>query len=180
MHHGNQSSVLAFIGIGSNMGDREQLLKEAISHLHNPSAIDVVCCSSMYETEPVGYIEQAAFLNMVVAVRTTCSAHELFECMVNIEQKLGRARNIRWGPRTIDLDLLMYGDEELTSEDLIIPHPRMHERGFVLIPFQEVIVKEKLSRFESVNSSLEKLDGKGGVILWKKVNWDNELGLFAN
>lgn len=180
MHRTKQQSVLAYIGLGSNMGDREDLLKEAVSLLHHPPSIDVICCSSLYETEPVGYVDQSKFLNMVIIARTVYSSHQLFESMVSIEKKLGRKRDIRWGPRTIDLDLLIYGSEVLETPDLVIPHPRMHERGFVLVPLKEIIAEGQPLQFEWVNVSLEKLDGKDGVMLWKKVNWHRESGLFAN
>jgi 2-amino-4-hydroxy-6-hydroxymethyldihydropteridine diphosphokinase len=178
MNSTNQQTALAYISLGSNIGDREHLLQEAITLLHQPPFIDVVSCSSIYDTEPVGYLDQSSFLNMVIAVSTTGSPHELFTAMMAVEKDLGRTRDIRWGPRTIDLDLLLYGNVELKTSELTIPHPRMHERCFVLIPLAELIEEGQAS--EGIKESIEKRCGKDGVVLWKTVNWHRELGRFVN
>ena len=124
--------------------------------------------SGIYETEPVGYVDQSAFLNMVIQIHTDLSPEALLVTLLAIENRLGRTRDLRWGPRTIDLDLLLYGDHQLTTPDLIIPHPRMHERAFVLVPLSEVLYARQDALFESISAHLEKLEGKEGVILWKK------------
>lgn len=174
-------SDMIFIGLGSNLGDRYRLLYQAVQLLNESEAIDVLDCSSIYETDPVGYVDQDPFLNMVVAVSTTCSPHRLFEQLVRIEQKLGRKRLIKWGPRTIDLDLLIFKHMVLHDSELTIPHPRMQEREFVLVPLQEVAGKlGAIELLEWVELSLEKLDGKDGVKVWQKVNWHKELELFEN
>lgn len=128
----------SYLSLGSNIGDRLDMLKQAVRMLADHSAIEVAAISSLYETDPVGFTEQAAFLNMVVHVRTGLSALDLLNVCQGIEQKLQRERLVRWGPRTIDLDILLYNQDNVESERLVIPHPRMHERAFVLVPLLEV------------------------------------------
>ncbi|MBP1967250.1 2-amino-4-hydroxy-6-hydroxymethyldihydropteridine diphosphokinase [Paenibacillus aceris] len=161
-------SIAAYVALGSNIDDREQYLQDAITALNRVSGIVVTGLSSIYETEPVGYVDQSAFLNMVVQIQTVIPAEELLFTLLTIENRLGRKRDVRWGPRTIDLDLLLYGDERLTTPDLIIPHPRMHERAFVLVPLSEVLYERQDAAFEFISAHLEKLEGKEGVVLWKK------------
>lgn len=127
-----------FISIGSNVGDRLQYLKGAIEGLRSVEGVSVVRISSIYETAPVGYIDQADFLNIVVAVETTLAAHDLLTVCQQIENELERVRDIRWGPRTVDLDILLYNHDNIETERLVVPHPRMHERAFVLIPLVEI------------------------------------------
>jgi len=134
----NGSQITAYIGIGSNIGEREKNLNHAIEMLNLTNEVDVTTVSSYINTAPVGYTEQSDFLNAVVEVKTTLSAHELLEACKHIEKELKRVRIIRWGPRTIDLDILLYGDLILTEENLTIPHPRMHQREFVLKPLNEI------------------------------------------
>ncbi|SDE54613.1 2-amino-4-hydroxy-6-hydroxymethyldihydropteridinediphosphokinase [Paenibacillus sp. UNCCL117] len=133
--------------------------------------IETVSCSGIYETEPVGYVDQDSFLNMVVAVNTSLSPYRLLESMQQIEQRLGRKREIRWGPRTIDLDLLLFGDIRQDEPELIIPHPRMMERAFVLVPLIDAMEKLKPSGIEHAQvyrEQLGRVEGKGGVMLWRK------------
>lgn len=129
----------AFISIGSNIGDRFQCLKDSIQALHSHDEVSVVSVSSIYETAPVGYIDQADFLNVVISVTTELDAHELLATCQRIEHELGRVRDVRWGPRTVDLDILLYNNDNIETESLIVPHPRMHERAFVLIPLLEIV-----------------------------------------
>ncbi|MCR8645836.1 2-amino-4-hydroxy-6-hydroxymethyldihydropteridine diphosphokinase [Paenibacillus sp. N1-5-1-14] len=166
------STSIAYIALGSNMGDRHEYLEQAIEYLEQHPQITLAGKSSIYETEPVGFTDQDAFLNMVIAVRTSIRPHELLHTMLSIELKLGRTRDIHWGPRTIDLDLLVYGDTKIESEDLHLPHPRMEERAFVMIPFVEVIAQcmsdqERITRLQHI---LEGLGGKEGVKLWRKAH----------
>ncbi|QHJ69694.1 2-amino-4-hydroxy-6-hydroxymethyldihydropteridine diphosphokinase [Planococcus halotolerans] len=128
----------SYLSLGSNMGDRIGMLREAVRLLKEHQAIDIMKISSLYETDPVGFTEQDAFLNMVVYLQTDLSAFELLEVCQSIERKLDRKREIRWGPRTIDLDILLYNQDELETDKLVIPHPRMHERAFVLVPLLEL------------------------------------------
>ena len=128
----------AFVALGSNLSKREEYLSEAIDMLNEHEAIRVSKRSSVYETEPVGYVDQNDFLNMVVQVETSMSAYQLLDQCQQIEQELGRKRVVKWGPRTIDLDILLFNDEHMTAERLTIPHPHMHERAFVMVPLADV------------------------------------------
>ncbi|WP_084242220.1 2-amino-4-hydroxy-6-hydroxymethyldihydropteridine diphosphokinase [Planomicrobium okeanokoites] len=128
----------SYLSLGSNMGDRVGMLRQAVRLLEGHPAIEVMNISSLYETAPVGFTEQDAFLNMVVQLQTDLTAYELLEICQNIEQTLDRKREIRWGPRTIDLDILLYNQDKFETENLVIPHPRMHERAFVLVPLLEL------------------------------------------
>lgn len=128
----------AYVSLGSNQGDRLQLLRSAVTMLRDTASIDVTRISSVYETDPVGYQDQPPFLNIVVEVETSLAPHALLKACQSIERALGRVRTIRWGPRTIDLDILLVGDVGLDEEVLTIPHPRMTERAFVLIPLAEI------------------------------------------
>jgi len=134
----NGSQITAYIGIGSNIGEREKNLDCAIEMLKFNNEVEVTAVSSYINTTPVGYTEQPDFLNTAVEVRTTLSAQKLLEVCQHIEKDLKRERIIRWGPRTIDLDILLYEDLILNENDLTIPHPRMHEREFVLKPLNEI------------------------------------------
>lgn len=150
----------SYLSLGSNMGNRLEMLKQAVSLLKEHPSIDVMKISSLYETDPVGYTEQDAFLNIVVYLQTELSAHELLDVCQSIEIELNRKREIRWGPRTIDLDILLYNQDEVNSARLIIPHPRMHERAFVLVPLLELDPnqnftepqREGISLYKSCNS----------------------------
>lgn len=130
----------AYISAGSNVGDRDEHLRQAVLALHDRDRIEVTGVSGVYETEPVGGVEQGRYLNLVVAVRTTLSPQDLLSVLQAIEAAHGRDRSAeqRWGPRPLDLDLILYDDVELDDPDLIVPHPRMHERAFVLVPLLEV------------------------------------------
>lgn len=128
----------AFIALGTNIEPRETFLADGLSALAKQKNLKIVKKSSIYETAPVGYLDQDNFLNMVIEVKTSLSVIELLNYCQDIEQQLGRERSVRFGPRTIDLDILMYNQENSNTERLIIPHPRMHERAFVLIPLNEI------------------------------------------
>ena len=127
-----------FVGIGSNLGDRETNLGQALELLAAEDRIEVVAVSRLRETEPVGPVEQGPFLNGAVQVTTELRPRELLNRLLDIEQRLGRVRTERLGPRTIDLDLLVYGDEVVDEPGLTLPHPRLHERRFVLEPLVEL------------------------------------------
>ncbi|AJC96942.1 2-amino-4-hydroxy-6-hydroxymethyldihydropteridine diphosphokinase [Staphylococcus hyicus] len=127
-----------YLGLGSNIGDREQQLQSAVERLDQVTGIHVQHMSSMYETKPVGYVEQPDFLNVCLHIKTTLSPEALLHQCLRIEKELHRVREVRWGPRTIDIDVLLYGDEIIESEQLIVPHPRMTARAFVMIPLNEI------------------------------------------
>jgi 2-amino-4-hydroxy-6-hydroxymethyldihydropteridine diphosphokinase len=127
---------LIYLSLGSNVGDRENHLRDAIARLQTNRRL--VAVSSFYETEPVEVTDQAWFLNCVVALETTESPEQVMAAILHIEQEMGRQRIQRKGPRTIDIDILLFGDTILDSPALIIPHPAMHERRFVLQPLVEI------------------------------------------
>jgi 2-amino-4-hydroxy-6-hydroxymethyldihydropteridine diphosphokinase len=127
----------AYIGLGSNLGDRLENLLRAVRLLEEGD-VAVRRSSRVYETEPVGGPEQPDYLNAVVEVDAQGSARDLLDTCLRIENEMGRVRDERWGPRVVDLDVLTFGDEEIDEPDLQVPHPRMHERGFVLIPLLEL------------------------------------------
>jgi 2-amino-4-hydroxy-6-hydroxymethyldihydropteridine diphosphokinase len=129
----------AYVGLGANLGDRERTLLAAVAALAAEPEIEVVAVSSLRETEPVGVGEQPRFLNGAVALDTTLSAARLLERLLSVEQRFGRVRVPgEHGPRTLDLDLLLYGDAVIDEPGLTVPHPRLHERRFVLEPLAEL------------------------------------------
>jgi len=127
-----------YIGIGSNLGDRQKNIDLAIENLRSTSSIVVEKISSIYETDPVGGPPQGKFLNGVIRIKTALSPKELLAILKEIEKSLGRRQAVRFGPRVIDLDILTYGDIRINEENLIIPHPRMNEREFVLQGLREI------------------------------------------
>jgi len=128
--------IIAYIGVGSNVGERKDNCRKAIELLEETGR--VLSISSLYHSEPVGYKEQEDFINAVVSIETDLSATELLDACHVIEGRLGRKRTLRWGPRTIDLDILLYGDQIMNQPHLIIPHPLMATRKFVLAPLAEI------------------------------------------
>jgi 2-amino-4-hydroxy-6-hydroxymethyldihydropteridine diphosphokinase len=126
----------AVIALGSNLGDSEKLLQEAISKLHN--LFTIVAVSDLVTTTPVGGPEQDDYLNAIAIIETDHDPLDLLRLLQGIESAAGRTREVRWGPRTLDLDLIVYGDQVINSEELEIPHPRAHERIFVLQPWLAV------------------------------------------
>jgi 2-amino-4-hydroxy-6-hydroxymethyldihydropteridine diphosphokinase len=129
----------AFLGVGANLGNREETIARALELLGEADGVEVVAVSTLRDTAPVGLGEQPRFLNGAVAVETELAPRELLERLLAVELALGRTRDgPRFGPRTIDLDLLVYGDLELDEPGLTVPHPRLAERGFVLEPLVEL------------------------------------------
>jgi len=129
----------AYVGLGSNVGDRERMLWSAIHMLAFNPEVDVAAVSTFRETAPVDYLDQPDFVNAAVAIDTELSPRALLDLLLSIELELGRTREgPRFGPRTIDLDLLLYGDETIDETGLTVPHPRLHERRFVLEPLAEL------------------------------------------
>jgi len=130
---------LVYIGLGSTLGDREQTIGAALELLAQGGDIEVATVSSLRETDPVGYEQQPRFLNGVAAIRTELEPRALLARLQEVELELGRERSgPRFGPRTIDLDLLLYGDEQIDEPELVVPHPRLTERRFVLEPLAEL------------------------------------------
>ncbi|GFR38439.1 2-amino-4-hydroxy-6-hydroxymethyldihydropteridine pyrophosphokinase [Insulibacter thermoxylanivorax] len=160
-----------YIALGSNVGDRESWLAKALAALNRLPGVRQMVCSAVYDTDPVGYTEQASFLNMAVKLEVEMPVVMVFRCMREIETSLGRRREIHWGPRTIDLDLLMVDnlDVQIRAYDpeLIVPHPRMLERAFVLIPLLDVLERQHPD-YEKLEQCLQLLSDREGVRLWRE------------
>ena len=150
----------AFVGLGSNLGERESTLKAAIGRLRTIPNVDVRAVSSLRDTAPVGYVDQPRFLNGVVELETSLSARALLGVLLELERALGRDRSAGppMGPRTLDLDLLLYGDATIDEPLLTVPHPRLHERRFVLEPLAELDPGLEVPGQGSVEALLSKLD----------------------
>jgi len=129
----------AYVGLGANLGDREAMVRSALEQLAAEPGVELVGVSAFRDTAPVGVVDQPRFLNAAAAVETSLSARELLELLLGIERRLGRTREgPRFGPRTIDLDLLLYGDERIDEPGLEVPHPRLHQRLFALEPLADL------------------------------------------
>jgi 2-amino-4-hydroxy-6-hydroxymethyldihydropteridine diphosphokinase len=129
---------LAYLGLGSNVGDRADALQLAVDGLAAAAGVTVVAVSSVYETAPVGGPEQPDYLNAVVALETDRTPRELLAIAKKLEDDAGRVPGERWGPRPLDVDVLLVGDDEVDEEDLVVPHPRLYERAFVMVPLAEL------------------------------------------
>jgi len=162
----------AYIALGSNLGDREAYLWEALRRLDARNGITIDRVSAVYETEPVGYTDQPLFLNMAAALTTERQPLDLLREMLEVEKELGRVRNVRYGPRTIDLDLLMMEGIRLETEELTLPHPRMMERAFVLVPLLDVLDEHDPGRREIESAARAVLaKGKDGIAKWTTIIW---------
>jgi len=128
----------AFVGLGANLGDREGTIAEAVRLLGERDGVRLLAVSTLRETDPVGVVDQPRFLNGAALLETELAPRELLDALLAVEHELGRVRDERWGPRTIDLDLLVYGEIELDEPGLTVPHPRLHERRFALEPLAEL------------------------------------------
>ena len=172
---------IAYIALGSNLGDRAYYLRSAVAALHRHKGIFVTSGSSIYETDPVGYVNQDKFLNMVIEVATALSPFALFDVTQQIEQEFGRKRDTRWGPRTLDLDILLYNHENIETERLVIPHPRMAERAFVLIPLLEINSHLTIPNVsEPLADIIDRLPDKKGVRVWKQKDGEDVFALFES
>ena len=145
--------MIAYVGVGANIGDREATIRAAISALPG-----VVAVSELRETDPVGVTDQPQFLNGVAALETELEPRELLDVLLAVERRLGRERRERWGPRTIDLDLLLYGDEVVDEPGLTVPHPRLPERCFALEPLADLAPKLIVPGYGGVEELLSELD----------------------
>jgi 2-amino-4-hydroxy-6-hydroxymethyldihydropteridine diphosphokinase len=150
----------AYLGLGGNLGDRRRYLMEAVKALRDEPGVSVKSLSSVYETKPVGVIDQPDFLNLVLEVETDVPVHDLLARCLRIESVLGRVRIERWGPRTIDIDVLWYDGRTLNEPDLVLPHPRMAMRAFVLVPLAE-IAPTLLFAGASITDLAAKIDRSG-------------------
>ena len=150
--------TVAYVGLGANLGAREETLRRALGLLTEADGVTVLAVSQLRETEPVGGVDQPPFLNGAVALETTRTARELLDLLLAIEASLGRIREERWGPRTIDLDLLVYGDEVVDEPGLRVPHPHLYERRFALEPLAELAPELKVPGGGRVSALLTALD----------------------
>jgi 2-amino-4-hydroxy-6-hydroxymethyldihydropteridine diphosphokinase len=148
----------AYVGLGANLGAREETLRRAVDLLAAADGVVVLGVSSFRETEPVGVVEQPRFLNGAVALETTLSARALLELLLDVERTLGRVRGERWGPRTVDLDLLLFGNETIDEPGLRVPHPHLHERRFVLEPLVDLDPELEAPGVGRVSAVLAELD----------------------
>ena len=150
--------TLAYVGIGANLGPREETLRRAVELLGRADGVEVVGVSELRETDPVGVVDQPPFLNGAVSVETTLSPRALLDLLLEIERSLGRVRGERWGPRVVDLDLLVYGNEVVDEPGLHVPHPRLHERRFALEPLAEMNPELEIPGRGTVSALLAALD----------------------
>ncbi len=157
--------VLAYLGLGTNLGDRWTNLREALRLLPKGTELRVLRCSQVYESEPWGVADQPPFLNCAVEVATTLGPEALLAQCKEIEQRLGRLPGPRWGPRLIDLDILLYGTQVVSLPHLEIPHPRLHLRAFALLPLAELaptVIHPPLGT--SIDDLTRNTDGNDGVM----------------
>jgi len=143
----------AYVGVGANLGDREATIRAALDSLPGVAGV-----SQLRETDPVGVVDQPRFLNGAVVLETELTPRELLDMLLAIERELGRERRERWGPRTIDLDLLLYGDETIDEPGLTVPHPRLHERRFALEPLLDLDPEAAVPGRGRVEDLLTELD----------------------
>ena len=162
-------SVTTYLCLGGNLGDRLAALTEALRLLDATPGMRRIACSSVYETEPWGVADQPNFLNLVAAYETTLAPVDLLRACQSVEAEVGRVASYRWGPRLIDMDILLYGDQIVDSSepDLQIPHPRMTQRAFVLVPLAEIAPDLSVPpQGDTVRRLLDEVDGREGVVWW--------------
>ena len=150
----------AIVALGSNLGDRLNFLQSAVNEINYLPEVHVSKISSVYETLPIGGPEQGSYLNAVISLNTDLEADELLLKLLLIELNLGRQREIAWGPRTIDLDLIWFEDQTINLENLVLPHPRAHERCFVIKPWLEIEPNARIGNTE-IKEFLKDLDCSG-------------------
>lgn len=155
----------AFLGLGSNVGDRLTLLQDAVDAVDADTRTRVEAVSSVYETAPVGGPEQGPFLNIAVRIATRRPPRSLLRLCQAVEAELGRVREVRWGPRTIDVDILLYGDRVVRTRRLQVPHPRLRERAFALVPLIEVAPGQRLPDGTTLTAALTAVAPVEGVTM---------------
>jgi 2-amino-4-hydroxy-6-hydroxymethyldihydropteridine diphosphokinase len=159
---GGTATAEAFVALGANLEDPVRQVRNAIAELRSIEQTRVLAVSSLYRTAPVGYADQPDFINAVAKLRTSLSPHELLDALHAIENRHGRQRSVRNAPRTLDLDLLLFGVRVVREDDLTLPHPRMHERAFVLMPLAEIAPDAAVPGHGPVAQLLAQVD-RGGV-----------------
>lgn len=157
------SEVMAYVGLGANLEDPVAQVTAGMAALAELPRTRVIAQSSLYRTAPVGYAEQPDFINAVAAVKTALGARELLEALLATEQRHGRVRTFPNAPRTLDMDVLLYGDTQMHEDGLTIPHPRMHERAFVLVPLAEIAPHCVIPGRGAVSELLRGIDAAGVV-----------------
>ena len=163
-----------YLSLGSNVGDRIKNLLSAVEKISCIECTEIEMQSSVYETKPIGYTEQGLFLNMAVLITTCIKPIHLIKKLQSIEDSLARKRIIKWGPRTIDIDILLYENLKLEKDNLILPHPRMHDRAFVLIPLRDIYPDFNL-KGKSIDELLKKcIDDENSVKLYCDKNFNNK------
>lgn len=148
----------AYLGLGSNIEPRLEFLRTAAEKINQTKNIQVIKESSVYLTKPYGYLEQDNFLNAVLLIETSFDPEKLLDILLNIEKEMGRKREVEWGPRKIDIDILFYNDLNYQSGNLTIPHPEIQKRAFVMIPLLEIAVEELFIEGKSLSCWLAELD----------------------
>jgi len=157
--------IKVYIGLGSNLNDPQSQLKKAIILLEMVPSTSVVRTSSFYRSKPVGPQDQPDYINAVVELDTELSAHVLMDYLQGIENEQGRVREQKWGPRTLDLDILLYGDEIIQGDHLEVPHVEMHKRGFVLLPLDEISPDCVIPGVGSVQTLLQQVNTDDLMVL---------------
>ena len=161
--------VITYLGLGGNLGDRLAALTEALALLDATPGMKMLTCSSVYETEPWGVVDQPRFLNLAAGFATTLSPQDLLAVCKQVESQVGRTESYRWGPRQIDVDILLYGDEVVSCDkpDLQIPHARLAERAFALVPLAEIAPDAVVPGLDKqVLQQLSKVNGNEGIVRW--------------
>lgn len=172
---------MILLGLGSNIGNREDQLQQALKKLTAHEDIRIAAISNIYATKPVGDTDQPDFLNMAAMVETSLTSIELLKRCLAVETELGRVRTRRWGPRNIDIDLLVYHEIIVEVPELRLPHPEIENRNFVLIPLNDIAPQLQLSNGRLVAEMATDCiaDGKNDVLLWKKVQWSSDKKCFV-
>ncbi len=155
---------IAFIGIGSNVGDKVENCRQAIAEISQHEQNSLIAQSSLYKTEPIGYTQQDWFINCVIEIETSLTAYELLHLLENIELSMGRKRSFKWGPRIIDLDIIFFDEETIQCEELTVPHPELEKRAFVLVPLCEIAgdyIHPVLKK--SISQLMAQLKGEQGI-----------------
>jgi 2-amino-4-hydroxy-6-hydroxymethyldihydropteridine diphosphokinase len=171
---GETAPVDAAIGLGGNLGDRRGFIARALAALAAQPGIRLLAVSALYETEPWGKIDQPSFLNAAARIATELPPRRLLKAAIAVERSLGRERGERWGPRTIDLDILLYGDRTVEEPGLTIPHPRLTERPFVLAPLADVMPEARIAG-RTVGEWLART-GRAGLTMVAPAGWHAESG----
>ena len=157
--------ISCYVGLGSNIEEPRQQIVKAISELRSLASSRLLCTSSLYLSKPLGPQDQPDFVNAVVELETTLSALDLLSRLQNIESQHKRVRKERWGPRTLDLDLLLYGEEKIEDERLKVPHPEILNRNFVLIPLYEIAPELTIAGMGKIEDLVKRVDQSGLVII---------------